>query len=122
MLQRRRTKNSHPPKTSISTKDLGCPISRKRGVWIGGRGHGCSRCATKKTLESMQAQDLMQANFDVTAVMTHVGMCEACFEGLDDKDPEVKKLHEWVTYVSRDALDALQSKHASPSPSPSPKG
>ncbi|KAI3714581.1 hypothetical protein L6452_21538 [Arctium lappa] len=62
------------------------------------------------TLESLQSQDLIKANFDVTAVMTNVGTCEDCFDEMVGGDPEIKKLDKWVQKVGGEALDALQSQ------------
>ncbi|KAI3775576.1 hypothetical protein L1987_50155 [Smallanthus sonchifolius] len=62
----------------------------------------------KKTLDSLDKQNLVKANFDVSAVSTNVDTCNDCFEEMVGGDPKAKKLSDWVQKTTRDALEVLK--------------
>nr|XP_043626213.1 cylicin-1-like [Erigeron canadensis] len=61
-----------------------------------------------KTLDSLESQNLVKANFDISAVATNVDTCNDCFNEMSGGDQEVKKLGDWVRKITGDALEALQ--------------
>ncbi|PWA36077.1 hypothetical protein CTI12_AA432610 [Artemisia annua] len=95
--------------------------SLKKRIGSPGSSHGTQECVSecdevfgaalddiKNTLESLESQNLMKANFDVSAVATNVDTCSDCFKEMVGGDEEVEKLGEWVRKTTGDALDALQ--------------
>lgn len=62
----------------------------------------------KKTLDSLESENLMKANFDISAVSTNVDTCNDCFDEMVGGDSEVKKLGDWVRKITGDALEDLQ--------------
>ncbi|KAK9060805.1 hypothetical protein SSX86_021511 [Deinandra increscens subsp. villosa] len=76
----------------------------------------------KKTLDSLKSQNLVKANFDVSAVATNVDTCADCFNDMGKGgDAEVKKLCDWVRKITGDALVALQKAAAHKSSKPATK-
>ncbi|KAI3802860.1 hypothetical protein L1987_31005 [Smallanthus sonchifolius] len=62
----------------------------------------------KKTLDSLEKQNLVKANFDVSAVSTNVDTCNDCFEEMVGGDPKARKLSDWVQKTTGDALETLK--------------
>ncbi|KAD6795184.1 hypothetical protein E3N88_06088 [Mikania micrantha] len=62
----------------------------------------------KKTLDSIDNQNLAKANFDVSAVSTNVDTCNDCFDEMVGGDSKAKKLSDWVQKTTGDVLEALQ--------------
>ncbi|GJR08830.1 cytidine deaminase 1-like protein [Tanacetum coccineum] len=95
--------------------------SLKKRIDSPGSSHGTQECVSecdevfgaalddiKNTLESLESQNLMKANFDVSAVATNVDTCTDCFKEMVGGDEEVEKLGDWVRKTTGDALEALQ--------------
>ncbi|XP_076889175.1 uncharacterized protein LOC143539868 [Bidens hawaiensis] len=63
----------------------------------------------KRTLDSLANDNLVKANFDVSAITTNVDTCNECFEEMVGGDPKAKKLTDYVQKTTGDALEALKN-------------
>lgn len=62
----------------------------------------------KISIESINNQDFMKANVDISGIATDIETCNDCFIEVDGEDKDIKGFRDWVQAVTKECLNDIK--------------
>ncbi|KAK1418606.1 hypothetical protein QVD17_27751 [Tagetes erecta] len=62
----------------------------------------------KISIESLNNQDFMKANVDISGIATDIETCNDCFIELDAEDKDIKGFRDWIQAVTKECLNDIK--------------